>query len=264
MAEVTEPRYLQCRRKSMTTLQRPHAFAADKEVVAQDRESLAPGVDIGGDDPMTQGDFLQSLESTLQLRGVPFNRAELQSFVESSWLLIQENPDVMFWSRKIVEARLGDKLMPTRTEHSNQITGNSLVRRRRLRELRNRRSDDLLRWSMLWGLFAFLVLLFLLFAFTAPIPVLSSKTLVAYNGIGPDPNSYITFYHCGVGWPWAVLKHTTNEARGTNTWEWTDIRQERLWSRVAVWVMLAALFYFWHPFTQHPVEVENSQGTEEP
>jgi hypothetical protein len=49
---------------------------------------------------MTQPDFIAALESELQLRAVPFNRAALPSFVEGGWPLIQENPDAAFWANE--------------------------------------------------------------------------------------------------------------------------------------------------------------------
>ena len=52
---------------------------------------------------MSKTDFLQSIESTLQLRGVAFSRADLQAFVESAWPLILDNPDVEFWSKEFID-----------------------------------------------------------------------------------------------------------------------------------------------------------------
>lgn len=54
--------------------------------------------------PMNQTDFLQSMESTLQLQGVSFSRAVLQAFVESSWPLILDNPNVEFWAREFIDS----------------------------------------------------------------------------------------------------------------------------------------------------------------
>lgn len=51
---------------------------------------------------MNQQDFLQSLESTLQLRGVAFSRAALQAFVKSAWPLIDDDPDVEWWAREFI------------------------------------------------------------------------------------------------------------------------------------------------------------------
>lgn len=54
--------------------------------------------------PMNQTDFLQSIESTLQLPGVSFSRAALQAFVEAAWPLIRDNPDVEFWAREFIDS----------------------------------------------------------------------------------------------------------------------------------------------------------------
>lgn len=53
---------------------------------------------------MNQQDCLQSLESTLQYRGVQFSRAALQAFVESAWPLIAEDPDPGFWANEFIDA----------------------------------------------------------------------------------------------------------------------------------------------------------------
>lgn len=52
---------------------------------------------------MTQQDFLQALESTLQLRGIAFSRAALQALVADDWVLISDNPDVEFWTREFID-----------------------------------------------------------------------------------------------------------------------------------------------------------------
>lgn len=51
---------------------------------------------------MKPSDFLHSLESSLQLRGVAFSRAALQLFVESAWPLIAEDPDPEFWAGEFI------------------------------------------------------------------------------------------------------------------------------------------------------------------
>jgi hypothetical protein len=51
---------------------------------------------------VTQIDFIEALESELQLRAVPFDRAALLSFLESAWPLIEENPDVGFWATEFL------------------------------------------------------------------------------------------------------------------------------------------------------------------
>ncbi len=53
---------------------------------------------------MTPSDFLQSLESILQSRRMAFSRAAAIAFVESCWHLIEDEPDVWFWSERFVEA----------------------------------------------------------------------------------------------------------------------------------------------------------------
>jgi hypothetical protein len=53
---------------------------------------------------MTQYDFIEALESELQLRAIPFDRASLLDFVESAWPLIEENSDVAFWANEFLEA----------------------------------------------------------------------------------------------------------------------------------------------------------------
>lgn len=52
---------------------------------------------------MSQSDFLQALESTLQLRGVSFSRTALQSFVADAWVLIEDNPVVEHWAREFID-----------------------------------------------------------------------------------------------------------------------------------------------------------------
>jgi hypothetical protein len=52
---------------------------------------------------MSQSDFVEALESELQLRAVPFDLAALLSFVESAWPLIAENPDIAFWATEFLK-----------------------------------------------------------------------------------------------------------------------------------------------------------------
>jgi hypothetical protein len=54
---------------------------------------------------VSQPDFVQTLESELQLRGVPFDRAALLAFVASAWPLIEENPDVVFWAGEFLDSQ---------------------------------------------------------------------------------------------------------------------------------------------------------------
>jgi hypothetical protein len=53
---------------------------------------------------MTCEEFTRSLEAELRLRGVPFERAALQEFVDAGWPLIEDNPDLGFWLRQFLEA----------------------------------------------------------------------------------------------------------------------------------------------------------------
>ena len=52
---------------------------------------------------MQPTDFLPLLESTLRQRRLPFSRAAAIAFVESCWELIDDDPDVWFWSERFVE-----------------------------------------------------------------------------------------------------------------------------------------------------------------
>jgi hypothetical protein len=47
---------------------------------------------------MTPADFTAALELELQLRGLPFARADLLAFAASAWPLIEDDPDVAFWA----------------------------------------------------------------------------------------------------------------------------------------------------------------------
>jgi hypothetical protein len=51
-----------------------------------------------------QANFVEALESGLQLHGIPFDRASLLSFVSLAWPLIEENPDVGFWVSEFLKA----------------------------------------------------------------------------------------------------------------------------------------------------------------
>jgi hypothetical protein len=53
---------------------------------------------------MTPTDFLHSLEEVLRQRRLPFSRAAAIAFVESCWELIDDGPDVWFWSERFVDA----------------------------------------------------------------------------------------------------------------------------------------------------------------
>jgi hypothetical protein len=48
-------------------------------------------------------DFLRLMEKQLQPAGVPFSRAALIAFVESSWELIDDHPDPAFWCERFLE-----------------------------------------------------------------------------------------------------------------------------------------------------------------
>lgn len=43
------------------------------------------------------------MTQSVQLRGAAFSRAALQAFVEGAWVLIEDNPDVEFWSRAFID-----------------------------------------------------------------------------------------------------------------------------------------------------------------
>ena len=53
---------------------------------------------------MTPSDLLQSLEPVLQHRRVPFSRATAIAFVESCWELTADDPDVWYWSERLLES----------------------------------------------------------------------------------------------------------------------------------------------------------------
>ncbi len=52
----------------------------------------------------TPNDFLQLLETTLQLRRVAFSRAALQAFVSSAWPWIEDSPDPDNWADRFIES----------------------------------------------------------------------------------------------------------------------------------------------------------------
>jgi hypothetical protein len=54
---------------------------------------------------MTPADFLHILEEVLRQRRLPFSRAAAITFVESCWELIDDDPDVWYWSERFVEAQ---------------------------------------------------------------------------------------------------------------------------------------------------------------
>jgi hypothetical protein len=56
------------------------------------------------DRPVTQAEFVQALESELQLQGVPFDRAALLALVASMWPLAEDDPDVTRWAAAFLEA----------------------------------------------------------------------------------------------------------------------------------------------------------------
>jgi hypothetical protein len=57
-----------------------------------------------GTTSMSMSEFVQALEHDLQLRGVPFDRADLLAFVVSAWPLIEDDPDVGRWVGAFMEA----------------------------------------------------------------------------------------------------------------------------------------------------------------
>jgi hypothetical protein len=62
----------------------------------------------GGLPTMTPADFLTALESHLRTHAIPFARAELIAFVESSWPLIADNPDVVDWCERLAATPAGE------------------------------------------------------------------------------------------------------------------------------------------------------------
>jgi hypothetical protein len=52
---------------------------------------------------LTPSDFLHLLESRLRPTHTPFSRAALIAFIESSWELIDDHPDVGFWAERFLE-----------------------------------------------------------------------------------------------------------------------------------------------------------------
>jgi hypothetical protein len=48
-------------------------------------------------------DFLHLLEQVLRQRRLPFSRASAIAFVESAWPLIEDDPDVWYWSDRFIE-----------------------------------------------------------------------------------------------------------------------------------------------------------------
>jgi hypothetical protein len=54
---------------------------------------------------MNLSDFVTGLEMELQLRGVPFDRGDLETFAADVWSLAEEDPDVIRWSEAFLEAQ---------------------------------------------------------------------------------------------------------------------------------------------------------------
>ena len=54
---------------------------------------------------MTLPDFVTALEMELQLRGVPFDRGDLETFAVDVWPLAEEDPDAVRWAEAFLEAR---------------------------------------------------------------------------------------------------------------------------------------------------------------
>ena len=54
--------------------------------------------------PQTPADFVRSLESKLQARGVLFSHAALNAFVESTWPWIEDDPDVDYWCERFLDS----------------------------------------------------------------------------------------------------------------------------------------------------------------
>jgi hypothetical protein len=60
--------------------------------------------------PLTEQDFLASLESALRQRRVAFSQAAVIAFVESAWELVLDHPCPEFWADRFVET--GDVMAP--------------------------------------------------------------------------------------------------------------------------------------------------------
>ena len=54
---------------------------------------------------MTLPDFVTGLEMELRLRGVPFERRDLDGFAADVWPLAEDDPDPQRWAREFLEAR---------------------------------------------------------------------------------------------------------------------------------------------------------------
>ncbi len=54
---------------------------------------------------MNQTDFIVGLEMELQLRGVAFDRNDLETFVQDVWPLAEENPDIVRWAEAFLFER---------------------------------------------------------------------------------------------------------------------------------------------------------------
>ena len=54
---------------------------------------------------MTQADLVTGLEMELQLRGVEFDRRELETFAEDVWSLAEEYPDTIRWAEAFLIER---------------------------------------------------------------------------------------------------------------------------------------------------------------
>ena len=53
---------------------------------------------------MTREEFSRQLEMELGLRGLAFHRATLAEFVDASWPLIADDPDLGRWAREFVDS----------------------------------------------------------------------------------------------------------------------------------------------------------------
>jgi hypothetical protein len=52
---------------------------------------------------MNPADFVSLMETVLRRRHVAFSRAALQSFVDSTWELVDDRPDAEFWADRFAE-----------------------------------------------------------------------------------------------------------------------------------------------------------------
>jgi hypothetical protein len=52
---------------------------------------------------VTPDGFTEAVAQQLHLRGVPFDRGALVTFIASAWPLIEEDPDPVRWATEFIE-----------------------------------------------------------------------------------------------------------------------------------------------------------------